>query len=158
MAILGITEAHGHTVHGTTVISTIHGIMQDGMTLGITEVSMILGTMAGMATTDFMDTPDGTAASTAHITADGTEHGTHIGVITTIITLSTGDTSRMTAGMAADTPPELTECSRAGYPPEVESEPHPEFPEARPAHLYPEQQQAVQARVQAQEQYAQPQA
>ena len=38
---------------------------------------MILGTMAGMATTDFMDTPDGTAASTAHITADGTEHGTH---------------------------------------------------------------------------------
>ena len=77
MAILGITEAHGHTVHGTTVISTIHGIMQDGMTLGITEVSMIHGTMAGMATTDFMDTPDGTAASTAHITADGTEHGTH---------------------------------------------------------------------------------
>ena len=121
----------------------IRSTWEDGMTLG--TMVMEDGIVRGMDTCTLT-------------TADGTEHGTHIGVITTIITLSTGDTSRMTAGMAADTPPELTEYSRAGYPPEVEPEPHPEFPEARPAHLYPEQQQAVQARVQAQEQYAQPQA
>ena len=80
-------------------------------------------------------------------TADGTEHGIHIGTITTIITLSTEDTSRMTAGMAADTPQAQTGYSQAEYPPEVESEHHQEYPEARPVHLYPEQQRAAQAQV-----------
>ena len=57
-------------------------------------------------------------------TADGTEHGIHIGAITititTIITLSTEGTSRMTAGMAADTPQAQTGYSQAEYPPEAE--------------------------------------
>ena len=82
-------------------------------------------------------------------TADGTEHGTHIGAITTIITLSTEGTSRMTAGMAADTPQAQTGYSQAEYPPEVESEHHQEYPEARPVHLYPERQRAAQPQVQA---------
>lgn len=84
-------------------------------------------------------------------TADGTEHGIHIGAITitTIITLSTEGTSRMTAGMAADTPQAQTGYSQAEYPPEVESEHHQEYPEARPVHLYPEQQRAAQPQVQA---------
>ena len=74
---------------------------------------MTLGTM-GME--------DGTDIRTL-TTADGTEHGIHIGAITTIttiITLSTEGTSRMTAGMAADTPQAQTGYSQAEYPPEAE--------------------------------------
>ena len=72
----GHITVHGDSTDGTiTAAGTIHGIMEDSTTLGITEahgVSMTLGTMVdGIHTTHIMQ--DGTAAS------DGTL------IITTII-------------------------------------------------------------------------
>ena len=73
---LGHITVHGDSTDGTiTAAGTIHGIMEDSTTLGITEahgVSMTLGTMVdGIHTTHIMQ--DGMAAS------DGTL------IITTII-------------------------------------------------------------------------
>ena len=89
--LLTASEAHGTgagtTAHGTGTPGLILlGITEDGIVLG-TLAGMILGTMAdgmthGITVTDMQD---GTEASTARITADGTVAGIHIGTITTTI-------------------------------------------------------------------------
>ena len=94
-----------------------------------------------------MATEDGIALGTdtcIHTTAGGTEHGTHIGDITTIITLSMECTSRTAAGMEADIAPAQTGYSLAEYPQEVGSERIPEFLEAGLRQLHPKQQQVAQ--------------
>ena len=68
--------------HGTTEAIMVHGIIQDGTTHGTMEG----GTIHGITV---MATEDGMIHSTdtcIHITADGTEDGTHITtlIITTI--------------------------------------------------------------------------
>ena len=102
------TGTPGHIPHGITTAGTAHGI-QDGMTLGTTAASMILGITAMQ---------DGMEVSITIITADGTVVGTHSGTDT--IRDITRDIIRgthlitSTPGEAQDTKQDRTGCLQAG--------------------------------------------
>ena len=66
--------------HGITAVSIIRGITVDGMTRGTTAVSTTLGIMLDIITLGI------TADTTTHGITDGTEAGDHIIPIITIIT------------------------------------------------------------------------
>ena len=88
----------------------ILGTTVAGMTQGITEVSMTHGTTDGTDIMDGMDMPDGMAASTVHITADGTAHGIRSDLLC-ILGITTVDLSliMLTLGEAQDSRQELTD-------------------------------------------------
>ena len=94
----GIIICHG-TIHGIITVGIVHGTTTAGTALGTMTVS---GTTHGTSTAGIM--ADGTTHTMAggmpHITAVGTEDGTHTGITTGLVSRHTvPDTSESRIGI-----------------------------------------------------------